>query len=431
MRRAADALAGLDGPRDPLGLADDLRRRLAGPLAQRAAELHDARYRALGRFPGAETGFFTRKGVEQMTRAPVAAVRAAWILERLGRCTVLDATCGVGGDSVALAAAGLTAISMDRDFGSVLCASENLRARSLPDRTLVGDACHPPLWAPFGVDVLLLDPDRRPDGARTADPRGWSPTLEQALAQAVRYRGACIKLPPALDPAVVSASLAGLSAGEALAWSLAWIEADRELCEVSLWTGELAQGPSEVRSALVLGPGPLERHARIEGMPEEVPWLAPGEAASIRWLAEPGPAVVRSGLIGLLARRVGMAPARTGDRVARGPGAARFPLPAGLEGAGFFHSRPAPGALDAGPARRRSGGGLEARPPGAARGPRAAPAREGRETRVSWPSRASSAGMPPTCWMAAQVAPGGRPWWAMRDSNSRLPPCKGGTLPLS
>lgn len=323
MRRAADALAGLDGPRDPLSLAGDLRRRLAGPLAQRAAELHDARRRALGRFPGAESGFFTRKGVEQMTRAPVAAVRAAWILERLGRCTVLDATCGVGGDSVALAAAGLTAISMDRDFGSVLCASENLRARSLPDRTLVGDACHPPLWAPFGVpcpvDVLLLDPDRRPDGARTADPRGWSPTLERALAQAVRYRGACIKLPPALDPAVVSASLAGLSAGDALAWSLTWIEADRELCEVSLWTGELAQGPSEVRAALVLGPGQLERHARIEGVPEEVPWLAPGEAAIIRWLAEPGPAVVRSGLIGLLARRVGMAPLGPGIGWLGGP----------------------------------------------------------------------------------------------------------------
>jgi len=23
------------------------------------------------------------------------------------------------------------------------------------------------------------------------------------------------------------------------------------------------------------------------------------------------------------------------------------------------------------------------------------------------------------------------PWWAMRDLNPRLPPCKGGTLPLS
>ena len=319
MRRAADALVGLDGRRDPLGLADDLRRRLAGPLAQRAAELHDARHRALGRFPGAESGFFTRKGVEQMTRAPVAAVRAAWILERLGRCTVLDATCGVGGDSVALAAAGLTAISMDRAFGTVLCASENLRALALPDRTLVGDACHPPLGAPFGIDVLLLDPDRRPDGARTADPRGWSPTLEQALAQAIRYRGACIKLPPAIDPAVVSASFAGLSAGEAPAWSLSWIEADGELCEVSLWTGELAQGPSEVRAALVLGSEPLEGPARIEGVPEEVPWLAPDEAASIRWLAEPGPAVVRSGLFGLLARRVGMAPLGPGIGWLGGP----------------------------------------------------------------------------------------------------------------
>ena len=45
---------------------------------------------------------------------------------------------------------------MDRDFGSALCASENLRALALTDLTLVGDACRPPFRAP-PADVLLLE----------------------------------------------------------------------------------------------------------------------------------------------------------------------------------------------------------------------------------------------------------------------------------
>ena len=196
-----------------------------------------------------------------MSRAPVAAARAAWILERLGRATFLDSTCGVGGDSVALAAAGHRAISMDRDFGSALCASENLRALALTDLTLVGDACRPPFRAP-PADVLLLDPDRRPRGTRSPEPESWSPPLASALAQAARYRGACVKLPPGLDPAVLPAGFAklGATAGGALpgslAWSLEWVEVDRELCEVALWTGELARGPSDVHSALALDSAP-------------------------------------------------------------------------------------------------------------------------------------------------------------------------------
>ena len=92
LERMSNALEGIDPNLDPLRVAKALRRKLEAPLAREAAELHESRRRAIGRFPCPENGFFTRKGVEQMSRAVIADARAAWILERAGVCTVLDAT---------------------------------------------------------------------------------------------------------------------------------------------------------------------------------------------------------------------------------------------------------------------------------------------------------------------------------------------------
>ena len=332
------ALRGIDSELEPLRVISTLRRRLDPSLAREAAELHEARRRAKRRFPCSENGFFTRKGVEQMSRASVAAARAAWIAERAGACRVVDATCGVGADSVALARAGLFTVSVDRDPRSALCASANLRALGLPDRVVIGDALALPLrpratsearcGGGGGVDVLLLDPDRRAEGKRSLEPEDWSPPLSEALGLALRFPGACIKLAPASDPARIRAALRQLggpgsaaagAVGSELApagaervpspWHLEWVDDDRELCELTLWTGVLALPGEGAHSCLSLRThrGPPGAN-RLSGAPDTLVSRASPEVSEIRFLAEPNPSVVRSGLLGELANRVGMAP---------------------------------------------------------------------------------------------------------------------------
>ena len=236
----------------------------------------------------------------------MANYRAARIAARAEGRVVLDATCGAGGDSVALARAGLVTISMDRDAERALFASQNLRLLGLPDRVLVGDA----LEAPLRAELLVLDPARRERGARTLDPERWSPPLGAALALAAGAEGASIKLAPAIEPELLERRLAR---DLRVPWSLEWVDLDRELCEVTLWTGVLASPRSKaretvgIRSAVSLETGSAVPGVhRLTDVPEGRVSLDPSRVPEIRWFFEPNPAVIRAGLVGNLARELGM-----------------------------------------------------------------------------------------------------------------------------
>jgi hypothetical protein len=151
------------------------------------------------------------------------------------------------------------------------------------------------------AELLLLDPDRRPDGAargRAGDPERWSPPLSRCLALAARFAGACLKLPPGAD--------VGLLLTPKLPADLVWVSLDGELRELGLWTGVLATRAPGVRTAIVLASD--GRAERLEGREEHVTALAPEEAASVAWIAEPDPAVIRAGLVGALARALSLRP---------------------------------------------------------------------------------------------------------------------------
>src|SRR5690606_2819831 len=75
----------------------------------------------------------TPAGLEQATRAPVAAHRAARLAAVLGAgASVADLCCGIGGDLLALARAGLSVTGLDRDPVAVEAARANLAACGLP-----------------------------------------------------------------------------------------------------------------------------------------------------------------------------------------------------------------------------------------------------------------------------------------------------------
>ena len=245
--------------------------------------------------------YLTEKGLQQASAELVARWRAQRIVERAPNGVVLDATCGIGADSCALGLAGARVVSADLDPESACFARANLEHHGLRAEVLRADANAPAARA----DLLLLDPDRRSAGRRDLDPERWSPPLSRALELAARFSGACLKLAPGLDAQLlVEAERAHLEATRPRRRE--WLSRAGELVELCLWTGELA------------GPDPAERQATrldadgrvhvLRGAPGSIQALTTDEAADIRWLADPDPAVIRAGLLEVLAAQHGLAP---------------------------------------------------------------------------------------------------------------------------
>lgn len=285
------ALREVSGESDPLRRAEALRRRLGPELGRRAAELLDLRLRTKGRFEEDWLPYLDAKGAEQASAQRVAEARAVEIRAVLGPSHIWDATCGLGADSRACAQNGHRVVASDHTWETARLARANLAPEIAAGRALVvrADALRPPVRA----RVLLLDPDRRPTGARERDPERWSPPLSHALELAARFPAACVKLPPVLD-------LASVPLPEA---RLVWIGLGGELREVSLWTGELAPQPG-AREAWALGAA--GQREVLSGRPHPAEVLARHEVRAATWIGDPDPAVVRSGLLGALAERLGL-----------------------------------------------------------------------------------------------------------------------------
>jgi hypothetical protein len=291
-----EALAEQVGVSDPLRRAEALRRRLGPALGRQAAELAALRARAAERFPSGWLRWLTRRGLEQSTRESVARERARRILRVAAGCTVFDGTSGLGADARAVSEMGMAVVAADRDTPVARCARANLAGSPAPHVALVADALAPPL-RPDAALFLVLDPDRRAEGARELDPERWSPPLSAVLALAGRFRGACIKLSPAFD-------MAGLGLADPSRLLAQWVSDRGELCEMNLWTGVGAGAEAGLREAVALGPDGSA--TRLVGVP--IPAAAPlSEISSGNcWLLDPDSAVVRSGLVGNLAREHGL-----------------------------------------------------------------------------------------------------------------------------
>jgi len=113
---AALAAAGAVVERGPVAAATALRAAGVDPdLAAAALTQATLRRSAAGKFGALAAGmFFTRTGLEQATRWPVAQARADR-LARAGARRIADLGCGIGADSLAFARAGLTVTAVESD----------------------------------------------------------------------------------------------------------------------------------------------------------------------------------------------------------------------------------------------------------------------------------------------------------------------------
>ncbi|MGO2748111.1 THUMP-like domain-containing protein [Microbacterium sp.] len=248
----------------------------------------------------------TRAGLEQATRLGVAA-RHAGRMRRAGIEQVADLGCGIGGDALAFAGAGLGVLAVDADEITAAIAAYNLApfgddvtvehgtaeefvSTNFGDvqelRTESADSSEETAFLRGKRTAIWLDPARRTAGhseTRRVAASDYSPSLDWAFALASRMPVG-IKLGPAHDRDELPADA-----------EAQWVSADGSVVELVLWSGILARDGVR-RSALVIrGDQSHELTAGADAVDAETRELG-------AFVHEPDGAVIRARLIGDVAR---------------------------------------------------------------------------------------------------------------------------------
>ncbi|MGW4821161.1 class I SAM-dependent methyltransferase [Streptomyces sp. NPDC004227] len=287
-RALLDEVRGTE-PADELAVATRLRREHPAELVSAALGQARLRQRAAAKFGAEDAGrmFFTPNGVEQSTRASVAAYRAGRLRES-GVSSVADLCCGIGGDAIALARAGIRVLAVDRDPLTAAAARANAEALGVADLIEVREADVTEVDT-ASYDAVFVDPARRAGGGRGGgraaggrifDPEAYSPPLSWAVGAALRAPRAALKIAPGIPHELVPPQA-----------EAEWISDGGDVKEAVLWFGT---EPGLVRATLLPGP----RTLRGRGLPDP-PVRTPG-----RYLYEPDGAVIRAHLVAEAAREL-------------------------------------------------------------------------------------------------------------------------------
>ena len=170
LARAVEATA--DAEHDELAVQAQLRRSTPADRVAAALTQAELRRRAVPKFGDlAARMYFTPDGLEQATRLSVATHRAGR-LQAADTRSAVDLGCGIGGDLLAFARAGITAAGVELDPVRVAVAQANLAALGLDGAVLEADATTLDT-SPF--DVAFADPARRGGRGRTFHVDEWTP----------------------------------------------------------------------------------------------------------------------------------------------------------------------------------------------------------------------------------------------------------------
>ncbi|MFF2844955.1 methyltransferase domain-containing protein [Streptomyces sp. NPDC058001] len=271
-------------PAQELAVATRLRRDHPAGLVSAALGQARLRQRAVAKFGAGDAGrmFFTPNGVEQATRTSVATYRARRIREQ-GVRSVADLCCGIGGDAVALARAGITVLAVDRDPLTCAVARANAGVLGLADLIEVREADVTEVdTAPY--DAVFVDPARRGGRGRVFDPEAYSPPLSWAVEAARRAPRAALKIAPGVPHEAIPDGV-----------ETEWISDGGDVKEAVLWFG--TAGPDARRATLL--PGGASLFSPLATLPPD-----PAVRPVGRYLYEPDGAVIRAHLVAEVAREV-------------------------------------------------------------------------------------------------------------------------------
>lgn len=263
------------GVESDLALGTRLRKTWAPELVAAAVTQNHLRGKAAAKFgTDAAQLYFTHDALEQATRSHVANHRAAR-LAATGAPSVVDLGCGIGGDLIAFARAGLTVRGVESDPVRAAIARANLAALGLNGTVAVGDA----METVIGDDVAFIDPARRDARGRT-----WSTNDLRPSWEWVRHL---------LDGPAVAKLMPGLAHSDVPHGIEAeWVSHRGDLVEACLWGLPFAETD---RRATVL---PSGISLTTSGSP-------PAIADVGSHLYEPDDAVIRAGLVSDLAGSLG------------------------------------------------------------------------------------------------------------------------------
>ncbi|MCM3613047.1 class I SAM-dependent methyltransferase [Microbacterium enclense] len=282
--RLLDEIGPLDNTDDAARAVSRLRAAGHSPdLVAGAVGQARLRVRAAAKFgPFAERMLFTRAGLEQATRLPIAA-RHAGRFRAAGIERVADLGCGIGGDALGLAGLGIRVHAVDADEVTAAIAAYNLAP--FGDAATVAHARAEEVDL-TGMDAVWLDPARRTAGhaeTRQVASGEWSPSLEWVFALLGRIPGG-VKLGPGFDRALIPDDV-----------EAQWISADGSTIELVLWAGALARDGVRRAALVVRGDDAWELTA-----PDDSPDVDSRELGA--FVHEPDGAVIRARLIGEVAR---------------------------------------------------------------------------------------------------------------------------------
>jgi SAM-dependent methyltransferase len=260
-----------------------LRKRYPAEQAAAALETVLLRGRGAAKFSRAERMYFVSAALEQASGEEIAAYRARRY-GAIGAEWVADLGCGIGGDSLALAA-GSQVLGIDLDGLRLAMAQANCAVydRGERFRPLLADLRE---WLPVGVGALFFDPGRRrDDGRRIHSVAHYRPPLASIQRWLPRVPHMAVKVSPGVD-------YDELPSGA----EIEFISEKGTVKEAVLWFGGLRT--SAGRRATLL-PG---RETLTDEPSPAIP-VAPPSA----YLYEPDGAVIRAHLVEQLAARLAAA----------------------------------------------------------------------------------------------------------------------------
>lgn len=243
------------------------------------------RGRAVAKFGEfAKSMFFTEDGLEQASRLQVAALHAGRF-RSAGITQVADLGCGIGAESLAMAAIDLNVVAVELDEVTAACATYNLAPFENAE-VLNADVTKLDLSR---FEAAFFDPARRELGSakeratRKFDPASFSPNFDWVVEQA-RLRPTGIKVGPGHPHEAIPEDA-----------EAQWVSVNGDLVELGLWFGSLAR-KGVARSALLIRDGVRHEVVSENTNPPHAPLRELGE-----YLYEPDNALVRSHLISVVA----------------------------------------------------------------------------------------------------------------------------------
>jgi SAM-dependent methyltransferase len=276
----AEAL--LAGGTDPVSALTRLRAEVGTELAGPAWGIARQRQRARSTFGAdADRLLFTGDTLEQAGRPSLADRRAGRLLAE-GAEAVADLGCAAGTDTIALARAGARVVAVDRDPVALELTRLNTAALGLTGvEVLVDLVAAAADGRVAGCDAAVLDPARRAGGRRQLDPDRWSPPWSTVVALLDRVPSSVVKVAPGLDHDRVPDGV-----------EAEWVAVGGSIVEALLW----GHGVSTTWRRATLVRGGVVHEVSADDDP------GPAPVGPVRgWLHEPDPALIRSGLMSLVA----------------------------------------------------------------------------------------------------------------------------------